>query len=70
MTKIDGFLLALRRLPAANDHPGLEKARLRTDPVGADYMVQPDATPTYTPKKGDANINNAPNPNQFEIFKP
>lgn len=67
--KVDAFLVALRRHSAAPDHPGLEKARLRTDPYGADYDVMPGATPTIQMRK-DRNLNNAPNANEFQLFKP
>lgn len=67
--KTDAFLMALRRHVAAPDHPGLDKARMRTDPGDPDYYVQPDATPTLTPRKGQ-NLNNAPNANELNIFKP
>lgn len=68
-TKIDAFLVALRRHAAAPDHPGLDKARLRTDPYGADYDLMPGAAPTIELRK-DSSVNNAPKANEFNIFKP
>lgn len=53
--RIDQFLFALRRHPASADHPGLDQARTRTAPNGADYFVQPDMTAGYKVKMENKN---------------